>query len=83
MIRFAIALVFLATPALAAPARRQPTPATVQQGSDPANPASTDGMAEAAEKEQARGTMQKELDARQKAMDARTKRTIGSICRGC
>lgn len=83
MIRVIVAFALVAIPATAAPARRQPTPATLQQGSDPANLASTDGTAQAAQNEQARSQMQKELDARQKAMDARTKKTIGSICNGC
>jgi len=84
MIRSAIALVFLAAPAFAAPAHRQPTPAAVQQPSaDPARPASTDARSQAAQTEVARSKMQKDLDARMKAMDGRTQRTIGSICKGC
>jgi hypothetical protein len=87
MIRSAIALVFLATPAIAAPAapaHRQPTPATVQQPSaDPARPVDTDAKVQAPQTEQARIKTQKELDGRQKAMDARMKRTMSGVCRGC
>lgn len=85
MIRSAIALVFLAAPAIAAPTgHRQPTPVTVQQpGSDPAPTANTDAKTQAAQTDLDRAKMQKELDARQKAMDAKTKRTMGGICSGC
>ena len=85
MIRSAIVLVFLAAPAVAAPTgHRQPTPATVQQpGIDPAQPASTDGKAQAAQEDESRAKTQKELDQRQKAMDAKMKRTMGGICSGC
>ncbi|WP_459774038.1 hypothetical protein [Methylobacterium sp. CM6257] len=87
MIRSAVALVFLATPVIAAPAHRQPTPATVQQpGADPARPASADEKAQAAQAaqdERVRSKVRKDLDARQKAMDARTNQSIGSICHGC
>jgi len=84
MLRFATVLMVIGTPAIAAPAHRQPTPATVQQpGADPAQSASTDAKAQAAQGDQSRATMQKELDQRQKVMDAKMKRTMGGICNGC
>jgi hypothetical protein len=84
MIRSAIALVLVATPVLAAPAHRQPTPATVQQpGADPANPAIADEKAKAAQTEQSRVEQQKATDARMKAADERMRRSMGTICKGC
>jgi hypothetical protein len=84
MIRSAIALAFLAAPAIAAPAHRQPTPATVQQpGADPSNPASADEKAKTAQTEQSRVEQQKAIDARMKAADERMHRSMGTICKGC
>jgi hypothetical protein len=53
------------------------------QSSDPAHPDNTDEKAQAAQNERVRSKLQKDLDARMKAMDARTNRSIGSICHGC
>ena len=85
MIRSAIALVFLAAPALAAPTgHRQPTPATVQQpGTDPAPPSNMDTRTQATQTEHARIEARKSFMKRQGASDAKLKRTIGGICSGC
>lgn len=84
MIRSVIAMVFLATPAMAAPAHRQPTPATVQQlTADPARPASADAKDPVGQTEQARIKARNTFMKRQEASDAKMKRTIGGICSGC
>jgi hypothetical protein len=54
-----------------------------QPGADPARPASADEKAKAAQAEQSRDKQQKDLDARMKAVDERTHRSMGSICKGC
>jgi hypothetical protein len=57
-----------------------------QPGADPAHPASADEKAQAAQaaqNERVRSKLQNDMDARMKAMDARTNRSIGSICHGC
>ncbi|GJE14475.1 hypothetical protein FOHLNKBM_5550 [Methylobacterium longum] len=85
MIRSAIALALVATSAIAAPtAHRQPTPAALPQTrGNPTNPGSTDAKAPVAQMNPDRNKMQREFDERQKAMDAKTKRTMGGICSGC
>lgn len=86
------ALVFLAAPALAAPTgHQQPTPATAQQpDADPAHRTDMDARIQAAQEDQSRAKMQKDLnerqkalDERQKVLDAKMKRTLGGICNGC
>jgi hypothetical protein len=84
MIRSAVVFVLLAAPACAAPAHRQPTPATVQPpGADPAPAASAATRGQPPQAEQARTKMQQDLDRRQKSMDARMKKTMGGVCSGC
>ena len=85
MIRSAIVLSLVATSAIAAPtAHRQPTPAALPQASgNPTSPGSTDTKTPVAQMNPDRNKMQREFDEQQKAMDARTKRTMGGICSGC
>ena len=87
MIRSAVVCVSLAAaalPAVAAPAHRQPTPATKPApDADPALPVRADTKGQPAQTEQARMKVQQDLDRRQKAMDARMKKTMGGVCSGC
>lgn len=84
MIRSALVMALLVTPAVAAPAHRQPTPATVDQSkADPARPASTESQEEGSPAERARIRDRKAFMQRQGASEARMKKTIGGICSGC
>jgi hypothetical protein len=84
MIRSALVMALLATPAVAAPAHREPTPAIVDQSrADPARPPSTEPTDQGSPAEQARIRERKAFMQRQGASEARMKKTIGGICSGC
>ncbi|MEE7476288.1 hypothetical protein [Methylobacterium hispanicum] len=71
------ALLFLVA---AAPAQRQPTPATIQ-GDAPDIPHSTERSMQRMLKMQEDG--QAKVDARNKAWDTKLKKSMGGVCSGC
>ena len=78
MIRSAIAVLLVTAPAIAAPAHRQPTPATVQPSGDPGSITGTDSNQKAQ-----MDKLDRERAAKQKTFDAKMNKTMDSICRGC
>lgn len=78
MIRSAIAVLLVATPAIAAPAHRQPTPSAVQPSGDPGSITGMD-LKRKAQMDKA----DRERVAQQKSFDDKMGRTMNTICRGC
>lgn len=87
MIRSAVVMLIVITPAIAKPAglaHRLNTPATTQQAvADPTDHSSTETRAQAAQSEEARIKARRTFMKRQEASDVKLKRTIGGVCRGC
>jgi hypothetical protein len=79
MPRLVAALLLLCAPVSAAPAHRQPTPESVRSRTDVAPADRTDAPASPG----APSTGSREGDAQGKAWDAKVKRTLGGVCRGC
>ena len=78
IIRSAIAVLLVATPAIAAPAHRQPTPGAVQPSGDPGSMTGMDPKTKAqADK------AERERVAQQKLFDDKMGKTMNTICRGC
>jgi len=78
MIRSAIAVLLVATPAIAAPAHRQPTPGAVQPSGDPGSITGMDPKRKAQ-----MDKADRERVAQQKSFDDKMGRTMNTICRGC
>ncbi|GJE14839.1 MULTISPECIES: hypothetical protein [Methylobacterium] len=78
MFRFALTVLLAATPAIAAPAHRQPTPTTLPSSGDPGSGTGMDPKrkAEMDKADRAR-------DAQKKTFDTKMNRTMNTICRGC
>jgi len=79
MFRFLAAMLAIGGLTAAAPAHRQPTPASLPVKAAVPDPSS----AEAKKREDARERNGREHVARDKAWDAKTKRTMNGVCRGC
>ena len=73
-------LLMAATPVDAAPPRRQPTPASVQPTAGEPADATTATMQRTLKAQQ---EAQKAADIRNKAWDAKLKKTMGGVCQGC
>jgi hypothetical protein len=78
LLRTAAALAALVALTAATPLQRQPTPATIQGGSS-ADQASADQQMNAS----ALGEARRKADAQMSAWEAKVKRTLNGICRGC
>ena len=78
IIRSAIVVFLVATPAIAAPAHRQPTPGAVQPSNDPGSILGMDPKRKAQVDK-----AERERVAQQKSFDDKMGKTMNTICRGC